>query len=117
VDRDSVFRAHVLKHPPQPVVGDGGDQVRHDPELGAAERRRDGIAAERHRVGGCDVLFVAGWHVVGNEGNVDIGLSDEEGLHSFSVVAEGWSRPALYISTGYAGSFAKIIRKASALIA
>ena len=27
------------------------------------------------------MLFVAGRHVVGNEGNVDIGLSDEEGLH------------------------------------
>jgi hypothetical protein len=38
--------------------------------------------------------------VVGDEGNVDIGLSDKEGLHSISVVAEGWSRPATYISTG-----------------
>jgi hypothetical protein len=27
------------------------------------------------------MLFVAGRHVIGNEGNVDIGLSDEEGLH------------------------------------
>jgi hypothetical protein len=27
--------------------------------------------------------------VVGNEGDVDIGLSDEEGLHSFSVVVMG----------------------------
>src|ERR1700730_13177410 len=89
MDRDSVLRAHVLKHPPQPVVGDRGDQVRHDSELGAAERRRDGVAAERDRVGLCDMLFVAGRHVVGNEGDVDIGLSDEEGLPSFSVMAEG----------------------------
>jgi hypothetical protein len=55
--------------------------------------------------------------VVGNEGDVDIGLSDEQGLHHVSVVAEGWSRPAPYISTGYRGIFAKIIRKAAALIA
>ena len=32
------------------------------------------------------MLFVAGRHVVGNEGDVDIGLSDEEGLHKFSVM-------------------------------
>jgi hypothetical protein len=36
------------------------------------------------------MLLVAGRHVVGDEGNVDIGLSDEQGVHSFSVVAEGW---------------------------
>jgi hypothetical protein len=27
--------------------------------------------------------------VVGNESHIDIGLSDEKGLHSFSVVAQG----------------------------
>src|SRR2546421_8374817 len=83
MDRDSVLRAHVLKHPSQPVIGDGGDQVRHNAELGAAERRSDGVAAERDRIGRCNVLLVAGRHMVGNEGNVDIGLSDKESLHSF----------------------------------
>jgi hypothetical protein len=29
------------------------------------------------------MLLVAGRHVVGNEGNVDIGLSDEQGVHKF----------------------------------
>jgi hypothetical protein len=38
------------------------------------------------------VLLVAGRHVVGNEGHVDIGLSDEEGLHTFPVMA--WVVPA-----------------------
>jgi hypothetical protein len=33
------------------------------------------------------MFFVAGRHVVGDEGNIDIGLSDEESLHSFPV---GW---------------------------
>jgi hypothetical protein len=32
------------------------------------------------------MFFVTGRHVVGDEGNVDIGLSDEEGLHAFSVM-------------------------------
>jgi hypothetical protein len=32
------------------------------------------------------MLFVAGRHVVGDEGDVDIGLSDEEGVHSISVL-------------------------------
>jgi hypothetical protein len=81
MDRDSILRAHVLKHPAEPVIGHSGDQVRHDSELGTAECRRNGVAAERDRVGRRDMLFVAGRHVVGNEGNVDIGLSDEEGLH------------------------------------
>ena len=84
---DSILRAHVLKHPTQPVIRHGGDQVRHDPELGAAECRGNCIAAERHRIGLCDMFLVTGRQVVGNEGNVDIGLSDKERLHSFSVVA------------------------------
>ena len=32
------------------------------------------------------MLFVAGRHVVGDEGDVDIGLSDEESLHAFPVM-------------------------------
>ena len=86
MDRDSVFRAHVLEHAAEPVIGDGRDQVGHDAELGAAERGRDRVAAKGDRVGGCHMFFVAGRHVVGDEGDVDIGLSDEEGLHSFSVM-------------------------------
>jgi hypothetical protein len=35
------------------------------------------------------MFFVADRQMVGNEGDVDIGLSDEESLHSFSVVALG----------------------------
>jgi hypothetical protein len=36
------------------------------------------------------VLLVAGWHVVGDEGDVDISLSNEKSLHSFfSIVASG----------------------------
>ena len=86
VQRDRVFRAHVQEHAPQPVIGHGGDQVGHDAELGAAERRRDRVAAERDRVVGGNVLFVAGRHVVGDEDDVDIGLSDEESLHCLSVM-------------------------------
>ena len=113
MDRDSVFRAHVLKHPSEPVVGYGRNQVRHDPELGATECRGNGIAAKRDRIGRSDVLLVAGRQVVGDESDIDIGLSDEEGLHSFSVVAEG-GPAAPHISTAYAGLFAEIIRKAAA---
>ncbi len=94
MDRDSILRAHVLKHAAEPVIGDGRDQVRHDPELGAAERRGDRIAAERNRVGRGHVLLIAGRHVVGNEGDVDIGLSDKEGLHKvFRYTLMGRSRP------------------------
>src|SRR6185312_11071254 len=102
MDRDSVFRRHVLKHAAEPVVGDGRDQVGHDAELGAAERRGDGVAAKGYRVGGGHMFFVAGRHVVGDEGNVDIGLSDEESLHSFSVMSlRVIPARRRYISTGY----------------
>ena len=71
---------------PDPIVEvESRDQVRHDPELGAAERRRHRVAAERDRIGGSHMLFVAGRHVVGNEGDVDIGLSDKESLHKVSM--------------------------------
>src|SRR3954452_24607861 len=86
MDRDSVFRAHILKHPPEPVVGYGRNQVRHDPELGATECRGNGVASERDRIGRSDVFLVAGRQVVGDASDIDIGLSDEEGLHPFSVV-------------------------------
>src|SRR6478609_11062803 len=86
VQRDRVFRAHVLEHPPQPVIGRRGDEIGHDAELGAAERRRDRVAAEGDRVVRCHVLFVAGRHVVGDEDDVDIGLTDKESLHWLSVM-------------------------------
>jgi len=117
MDRDSVLRAHVLKHPPEPVVGHGRDQVRHDPKLGAAECRRDGIAAERDGVGRGHVLLVAGRHVVGNEGNVDICLSDEEGLHKVIRHALRVVPAAPHTSTGSPTRIAKIIRKATTLTA
>jgi len=91
MDRDPVLRAHVLEHAPQPVVGDGRDQVRHDSQPGAAEGRGNRVAAKRNRVGFGDVFFVAGRQVVGNEGDVDIGLSDKEGLHRvFRHPQMGW---------------------------
>ena len=99
MDRDAVFRGHVLKHPAEPVIGYGRQQVRHDSELGAAECRRDGVAAERDRIGGCDVFLVAGGHMVGNEGNIDIGLSDEERLHEvIRLGLMGGPGPAPHIS-------------------
>ncbi len=64
------------------------------------------------------MLFVAGRHVVGNEGDVDIGLSDEEGLHKVIRHAlKGGPGRRPYTSTGYRRSFAKIIRKSAHRIA
>jgi hypothetical protein len=41
------------------------------------------------------MLFVAGRHVVGNEGHVDIGLSDKESLHALPVVGSRVITPRL----------------------
>src|SRR5215475_2421156 len=111
--RNSILCAHVLEHAAEPVIGDGCDQVRHDPELGAAERRGDRVAAEGDCIGFGDVLFVAGRQVVGNEGDVDIGLSDKEGLHKV-IRPDEWSRPAPEISTGYVGQTLKLFAKYAA---
>src|SRR4051812_10990611 len=81
VHRDAVLRRHVNEHAAEPVVRDGGKEVGRDAELGAAERRRHGVAAERNRVLLGDGLLVAGRDLVGQEGHVDIGLADEQGLH------------------------------------
>src|ERR1700753_785834 len=86
---NAVFRAHVLKHSPEPVIDNSGDQVRHDSKLGTAKRRRYRVAAERYGVGRRDMLFIAGRQAIGDEGDIDIGLSDEESLHSISVMANG----------------------------
>src|SRR4030088_1783879 len=112
MDRDSIFCAHVLKHPPQPVIGDGGDQVGHDSELGTAKCRGDGVAAERYRVSRCDVLLVAGRHVVGNEGDIDIGLSDEEGLHNFSVWLRVIPAGVATLAPDFAGYLQNLFAKA-----
>src|SRR5215213_1852983 len=81
MDRDAVGRRHVDEHAPEPVVGDLGQEVRRDPELGAGEGRRDRVAAEGDRVIAGHRLLVAGRQGVGEEGNVNVGLADEESLH------------------------------------
>src|SRR5262249_12716852 len=92
MDRDPVLGTHVLKHASEPVVGDGRNQVGHDPELGAAECRGYGVAAERHGVGVGDMLLVACRQMISDEGDVDIGLSDKEGLHKLVRHALLWLR-------------------------
>ena len=84
VHRDPVLRRHVDEHPPEPVVRHGGQEIGHDAELGARERGRDRVAAERDRVVARHRLLVPGRDLVGQEGHVDIGLTDEEGLHDLS---------------------------------
>src|SRR4051794_36408503 len=82
MDGDSVPRHHVVEHATQPIVGDGGKQVWHQTELGAAESRGHRIAPERDRVIARDRLFVASREFVGEKGNVDIAWADEKRLHA-----------------------------------
>jgi hypothetical protein len=63
------------------------------------------------------MLLVAGRHVVGNEGDVDIGLSDEEGLHKVIRHVVMVVPAAPHSSTASRRRFAKIIRKITRLIA
>ena len=81
VDRDAVFRRHVDEHAPEPVVGERRQQVGRNAELGAAERGCDRVAAERDRIVARHRLLVAGRQTRRPEGDVDIGLPDEERVH------------------------------------
>ena len=81
MDRDGVFRGHLQEHASEPVIRDRGEQIRRDRELRAAEGGGDGVAAERDRVGRCHVLFIADRKPIGQEGDVDVSLADEESLH------------------------------------
>jgi len=78
VHGDPVFRRHVYEHAPEPVVCDRGHQIRCHPELGAAESRGHRVAAEGDRVVMSDDLVIAGRELVGQEGDVDVALSDKE---------------------------------------
>ena len=81
MDRDAVFGRHVDEHAAEPVVGDRGQEIGHDPELGAAEGRRHRVAAERDRIVPRHRLLVAGRQFVRKEGHVDIRLAYEQCLH------------------------------------
>src|SRR5207302_11469280 len=72
---------HVQEHAPQPIVGNGGQEIGLDAKPRAAKSRRNGIAAEGYSIIACDVLFVAGRNSVGQERDVNIGLADEQGVH------------------------------------
>ena len=95
MDRDAVLRRHVDEHAAEPVVGDGGEQVRRDAELGAAERRRDRIAAERHRIVARHRLLVAGRDLVGEEGDVDVALADEQSFHVYPLLRKSAAIPLM----------------------
>jgi hypothetical protein len=78
---DAVFRGHVDKHPPEPIVGDRGQQIGRQSELGATKGSRYGIAAEGNGIIARHRFLIARRQDVGEEGDVDIGLADEKSLH------------------------------------
>ncbi len=101
MQRDAVFRRHVDKHPPEPIVGDRGQEVGGQSELGAAKGSRHGVAAEGHGIVARHGLLVAGGQEIGEEGDVDLGLADKERLHGDATVFEFGARP------GVAGAVAR----------
>ena len=57
------------------------------------------------------MLLVAGRHVVGDEDDVDIGLSDEESLHCLSVMRFVVPAGVAYCNTGSAEGPLKLFAK------
>jgi hypothetical protein len=58
-----------------------GQEIGPQAKIRAAESGRHGIAAKRHGIVARHSLLVAGGQRIREEGNVDIGLADEESLH------------------------------------
>jgi hypothetical protein len=79
---DAILGRHVEEHAREPVVRLRGEEIGRDAEFGAAERGRYGVAAEAHGIVLRDSLFVAGWEMVGQKRDVDVGLTDEERFHA-----------------------------------
>ena len=91
VDRDAVFGCHVQKHATKPIIGESREHVRRMSQLRTAKGRGDRIAAERNCVSRGYILLVTGRHVIGQKRDVDVGLSNEEGLHRLTPFAqEAW---------------------------
>jgi hypothetical protein len=95
MNRDFVFRGHLQEHASKPVFRDRGEQVRQDRQLGTAEGGGDGVAAERNGVSRRDVRFIAGRKPIGQESDVDVGLTNEERLHRVSIGMIPATRPRL----------------------
>src|SRR5258708_33973317 len=76
-----IFRRHVEDDGGEPVVLNGGQEIRGNAQPRAAERRGHGIAAEGDGIIAGNILVVSGGNVVGDESDVDIGLADKEGFH------------------------------------
>ncbi|MCY1200716.1 hypothetical protein D9M72_121560 [compost metagenome] len=78
MQRHAMRRGHVGVHVPQPVGRQRTDQVGRRAQPRAGERGGDRVAAEGYGVVPRHALLVAGGPAVGQHGNVDIGMSDEE---------------------------------------
>ena len=89
VDRDAILGRHVQEHATKPIIGDGREHIRHMSQLRTAKGRGDRIAAERDCVGRRHILLVACRHAIGQKGDVNVGLSNEEGLHDLTAFAQG----------------------------
>src|SRR5580658_7677615 len=84
MDRDRIFGRHVEEHAAEPIVGERGDEIGNDAELGAGKGRGYRIAAEGDGIIMRDRLLVAGRHGFGADRHVDISLADEESIHAGS---------------------------------
>src|SRR5262249_43820569 len=78
---DLVLARHVPEHPAEPVVRAGRDQIGLDAEFRAAERGGHRVAAEGNCIFRRNPLLVAYRNVSGHDRHVDIGMSDEQGMH------------------------------------
>ncbi|KAG0923286.1 hypothetical protein G6F31_019574 [Rhizopus arrhizus] len=80
---------HVRVHVPQPVGRQRADQVRRRAQPCAGECRRDGVAAKGHGIVPRHALLVARGPFVGQHGDVDISVSNEERI-AHGAACEKW---------------------------
>jgi hypothetical protein len=93
MDGNAVFRGHVDEHAAEPVVGDGGEQIGRDAELGTAERGGHCIAAEGDGVVARHRLLVTRRQGVRHERDVDVTLTDEQSFHALPAIPQSGGNP------------------------
>src|ERR1700742_2484852 len=79
---DLIGTRHVEEHAAQPIVRDIGDEFGGVAKLGAGEGRRDRVAAEGDGIILRNRLVVTVRDGIAEQGDVDVGVSDEQSLHA-----------------------------------
>lgn len=80
VHRNSIGKRHIHEHAAQPIIGHRGHQIRNNSKFGAGKGCRNRIPSKRHGVIARHRFLISCRDAISEEGDVNIGLTNEKGL-------------------------------------